>query len=262
MDSMVLAQASQDVSYFAAFFAGIFSFLSPCVLPLVPVYLSVVSGVSVSELKEGGVSFRREVVLNAALFVLGFSVVFVVMGLGVGAFGGFFRENQSTVTKWSGAFVMTMAVLMVYMQYTSSATVLQERRFHPRLERFGPFATPIAGAAFGFGWTPCIGPTMGAVLSIAAGGASVGRAGSLLLVYSMGLAVPFMATAVAFGKISPLLDWFKRHAKVITLISAALLFGFGWLLWNDNVTWLQSKTYDLIDFLHLDGVIGWFESLA
>ncbi|MCB0974906.1 MAG: cytochrome c biogenesis protein CcdA [Actinobacteria bacterium] len=262
MDSMVLAQTSQNVSYFAAFFAGLFSFLSPCVLPLVPVYLSVVSGVSVSELKQGGRGFRREVVLNAALFVLGFSVVFVIMGLGAGAFGGFFRENQSTITKWSGLFVMTMAVLMVYMQFTSSAAVLQERRFHPRLERFGPFATPIAGAAFGFGWTPCIGPTMGAVLSIAAGGDSVGRAGMLLLVYSMGLAVPFMATAIAFGRISPLLDWFKRHAKTITIVSAMMLFGFGWLLWTNNVTWLQSKTYELIEFLHLRGVIDWFESFA
>jgi cytochrome c-type biogenesis protein len=143
---------------FAAFGAGVISFVSPCVLPIVPGYLSLVTGLSVGEIREQQRHYLKRIAINTGLFVLGFTVVFVLLGLITTAAGSALFRNQETLTRISGGLVLLMACYLAGSQLLTTPRLYQEFRFHPHLERFGPVAAPVAGAAFGLGWTPCIGP--------------------------------------------------------------------------------------------------------
>ena len=132
----------------------------------------------------------------------------------------------------------------------------QEFRFHPHLERFGPLAAPVAGVAFGLGWTPCIGPVLGTVLGFAAQGQDLFRATLLLVAYSLGLGVPFLAVGLALGKLETTLDWVKRHSRAITFVSAAVLFFFGVVLLTDNLSQVTAKLTNLWNDLGLDGLVN------
>ena len=220
---------------FAAFGAGVISFLSPCVLPIVPGYLSLVTGLTVGEIRDGDRKYLTRIALNTALFVLGFTVVFVLLGLLTTAAGSALFRNQETLTRISGAFVILMAAYLAGSQILTTPRLYQEFRFQPHLERFGPVAAPIAGIAFGLGWTPCIGPILGSVLGFALGGQSIARASVLLIAYSLGLGVSFLAVGLAMGKLTHALAWFKRHSRAITLFSAAVLAVFGVILLTDQL---------------------------
>ncbi len=152
------------------------------------------------------------------MFVLGFTVVFVLLGLITTAAGSALFRNQETLTRISGGLVLLMACYLAGSQLLTTPRLYQEFRFHPHLERFGPVAAPVAGAAFGLGWTPCIGPVLGAVLGFAAGGDNIARSTLLLVAYSLGLGVSFLAVGLAMGKLTRTLDWFKRHSRAITLV--------------------------------------------
>jgi len=232
---VVALQVTSNWYVFAAFGAGVISFLSPCVLPIVPGYLSLVTGLSVGEIQDADRHYLKRIAINTAMFVLGFTVIFVLLGLLTTTIGNEVFRNQETLTRISGAFVLLMAAYLAGSQILTTPRMYQEFRFHPHLDRFGPIAAPIAGAAFGLGWTPCIGPILGSVLGFATAGQDIGRATVLLVAYSFGLGVSFLAVGLAMGKLTRALAWFRRHSRAITLVSAGILAIFGLILLTDQL---------------------------
>jgi cytochrome c-type biogenesis protein len=150
-------------------------------------------------------------------------------------------DRQSLITRISGLLVLTFALFIVGSLVLKSPWLYQERRFHPRLSRYGPLAAPIAGMAFGFGWTPCIGPVLGSVLAVAATQTRVVQGATLLAAYSLGLGVPFLATGLAFGRMAGAFRWVKRHYAAITIASACALGFFGVLLALNKLTLVTSQ---------------------
>jgi cytochrome c-type biogenesis protein len=209
-----------------AFSAGAISFLSPCVLPLVPVYLSVTTGLGVAELFEGGRGRAATVARGAGLFILGFSVVFVALGLSATAIGSALVRQQVPITRLAGLVVLVMALAMLAGTTTRGLWLSRERRFHPDPVRHRLWAAPVTGAAFAFGWTPCIGPVLGSVLAVAAVQGGVLRGGALLL------------TGLAFHRAVGPMRWTRRHALGLSRTVAALLFCYGVLLALDRLSWL------------------------
>jgi cytochrome c-type biogenesis protein len=246
---------TRPLYFFTAFGAGVISFLSPCVLPIVPAYLSLITGLSVGDLREGNTRVLPRIAIDTALFVAGFTVVFVLLGLITTAVGDALFDNQETLTRVSGGLVMLMAAYLAGSQVLMTPRLYQEFRFHPHLDRFGPVAAPVAGAAFGLGWTPCIGPVLGAVLSFAAQGQDLVRATFLLIAYSAGLGASFFAVGLAFGKLATPLGWVRRHSRAITLVAAAVLLVFGVILLTDNLSRVTARLIDVMDAMGLDSLI-------
>ncbi len=226
---------AEGVTFVAAFGAGIVSFLSPCVLPLVPVYLSMVTGLEVSELRSGSRYHLVRVARDTGLFIAGFGAVFVMLGLSASALSGVLLERRALFTRISGIVIVAMALLLAASLVLRSPWLYVERRFHPRTSRFGPLAAPVTGVAFGFGWTPCIGPVLTSVLALAATQQNTSRAGALLATYSLGLGVPFLASGLAMGRLTGVFALFKRHFTAITLASSLAMAGFGVLLAFDRL---------------------------
>lgn len=242
---------TESVTLFAAFGGGLISFLSPCVLPIVPAYLSIITGLEVGEVHEGRGNLPR-IARDTGLFIAGFSAVFIALGLSATAIGSTLFENQGTITRISGLVVLAMALFVLGSLVLRAPWLYQERRFRPDLSRFGPFAAPVAGVAFGFGWTPCIGPVLTSILAIAATQDSVGRGALLLAVYSAGLGVPFMATGLAFGRLTGAFGWVKRHFTGITIASASSLAVFGVILALDRLVWVTTQLQVALDNVGLD----------
>jgi cytochrome c-type biogenesis protein len=247
--------ASSNLYVLTAFGGGIISFLSPCVLPIVPGYLSLVSGLTLGEIEEARATTLRRIAVTTALFVLGFTVVFVILGLVTTAVSDALFENQETLTRISGGLVLLMAAYLAGSQLLTTPRLYQEFRFHPHLDRFGPVAAPITGAAFGLGWTPCIGPILGTVLGFAAAGQELGRAAVLLVAYSLGLGVSFLVVGLAFGRFAAPLDWVKRHSRALTLVSAGVLAVFGVVLLTDQLPQATARLSDAMDSLGLRGLV-------
>jgi len=254
---VTLAAVSPDnVGILVAFGGGIVSFLSPCVLPIVPGYLSLVTGVSVAELQEGDDRPLMRIAVNTGLFIAGFTLVFTLLFLTTTAVSDVIFRNQEALTRLAGLFVFLMALYLAGTQLLSAPGVYREFRFHPHLERFGPAAAPIAGAAFGLGWTPCIGPVLGSVLTVASTQNETARGAALLIAYSLGLGVPFLVTGLALGKLTGVLGWCRRHARAITLVSAALLAAFGIILMLNRLPWVTARFQEVLRDLGLDRLVN------
>ena len=178
---------------------------------------------------------------DTLLFVLGFSVVFVALGAGATSIGGVIFRNQALLARVTGAVILAMGLYLLGSFFARSPWLYQEKRFQPRLERFGPFAAPVTGIAFGFGWTPCIGPVLTSVLALAATQDSAGQGAMLLAVYAAGLGIPFLITAVAYSKIAPVFRWFKKHLKGATIATGVTLTAFGGLLVAGQLVWITSQ---------------------
>ncbi len=244
-----------EISVLAAFVGGIVSFASPCVLPLVPAYLSVVTGLSAPTILSGGRSEARRVLVASGGFILGFSAVFVALGLSVTAAGQVLTENRALFTRLSGLVVLAMALFLIGSLSVRAAWLYQEKRWHPAMGKFGPLAAPVAGVAFGFGWTPCIGPVLTSVLALAATTGQTGQAAGLLLAYSAGLALPFLAAALAFDRMSGAFGFVKRHFTAITLTSAVVLAVFGALLAFDRMQLVTTLAQDALAAIGLGGLL-------
>jgi len=238
----------------AAFGGGLISFLSPCVLPIVPAYLAIITGLEVGHLDATG-RRRGRILRDAALFVAGFSAVFILLGLSATAVGSALFDNQVAITRISGLVVLSMALFVIGSLVLKAPWLYQERRFHPDLSRFGPFAAPVAGAAFGFGWTPCIGPVLTSILAIAATEDGVLRGGLLLAAYALGLGLPFLLTGLAFGQLTGTLGWFRRHFTAVTLASATFLAAFGVLLALDRLVWVTTQLQTGLDTVGLGRLV-------
>jgi cytochrome c-type biogenesis protein len=208
-----------------AFAAGVVAFTSPCVLPLVPCYLSFVSGVGFDELG----SRTRTVVRSTAAFVAGFTVMFVALGAGAAWFGNVLLANRRPLEIVAGIFVILAALTFVGTPLPGMLS--RELRFLPATG--GGISLPAAalvGVAFAVGWTPCVGPTLAAILTLSAGGGGAVEGALLLAAFSLGLGLPFLAFGLAFTRSLGLFDWFRRNRRVVSLASASLLVAFGILL--------------------------------
>jgi cytochrome c-type biogenesis protein len=235
------------VGVLTALWAGIVSFLSPCVLPLVPGYLSAVTGVSVGELEKAG---WRRVLLPSLLFVASFSTIFILLGLTATGIGSTLSDHQDLLEKISAGLIIAMGVLFV----ASPFVPMLNREWHvdALMNRAGKGGPVIAGAAFGVAWTPCIGPTLGAILSAAALTNSAGRGAFLLAVYSAGLAIPFLLTALAFSRMTVAFDVVKRHYPVIIASGGVILIAMGVLIWTGEFFHLNVEAQKWLSNLGLD----------
>lgn len=245
-----------DLTLLGAFLGGLVSFLSPCVLPVIPAYVSVVTGLSVTSVQEGGRSHLGRVLLTSLGFILGFSAVFIALGMSVTAVGNTLLGHRELLTRISGLVVLAMALFLLGSLSVKAAWLYQEKRWHPAMNRFGPFAAPVAGVAFGFGWTPCIGPVLTSVLAVAAAGGEVGRGAGLLVAYSAGLAVPFLAAALALDRVAGAFGVVRRHFVGITVASAVVMAVFGVLLAFNRMSAVTTLTQSLLSHLGLSGLLG------
>ncbi len=233
--------------FLSAFAGGMLSFLSPCVLPLVPAYLSIVAGVSVEEVQSG--TKRLAVVRGTALFMSGFTIVFVALGATASAVGAFLLSHRRPFEVASGVLVIVFGVFLAGAVRPS--WLEQERRFH--LDRsLGTWGAPLLGGAFAFGWTPCIGPILGTVLTLAAREASVAQGVLLLFGYSLGLGIPFLLSGLALSELSGLFGWVKRHFRALNLAAGAILVVFGVLLLTNQVTRISGWIQTFFEWIGLD----------
>lgn len=221
------------MTFLAAFSAGLLSFLSPCVLPLIPGYLSFMTGMSTAELSDSDRSTAR-VLVPASLFVLGFSLVFVAMGASASVLGEFLTSYQSVVEKVAGVAVVLFGMLMLGVVRVPWLYG-EARADMSRSRSFGRGASVVMGMAFAAGWTPCVGPILGSILALAGASGSVAQGAALLLVYSLGLGLPFLAVALLFGRVKPLLAWLNRHALTVNRVAGAMLIAVGVLIFTGQL---------------------------
>jgi len=278
-----------DVSLAGAFLAGLISFLSPCVLPLVPGYISMLSGIGVEQLRQGQQP-KGGLFASALSFVVGFSVVFISFGASASAVGGFLRQNRTLLAPLAGALILLFGLHLLgglirmnvaagiilggLLVVLGIASVLHHGPlfaglgaahffslsiigfFGPQLARWlnqdvrlrntdtkrpGMLSGFLLGFAFAFGWTPCIGPILATVLALAAASDTVARGVLLLAVYSAGLAVPFLLTALGLGQFLRFYQNFRKHLHAVELLSGALLLFIGGLVFFNKLTWLSGK---------------------
>ena len=227
-----------------AFAGGLLSFLSPCVLPVVPPYLAYMGGISMGEMK-GDATARRRVLLPALFFVMGLSTVFLLLGFTASAFGAFFLENQQLFSKISGAVVIVFG--LHFLGIFRIPILDREARLETGDHGGSAFGAYVLGLAFAFGWTPCIGPQLGAILSLAAQEGSVQRGTMLLGVYALGLGLPFLFAALFIERSMGVMARLKKHMKVIERAMGILLLIVGLALltgaFTDFSFWLL-ETFD------------------
>jgi cytochrome c-type biogenesis protein len=238
-----------DTTVVAAFAVGFVSFISPCVLPLVPGYLSAVSGVSLAEMQSGDRSSRR-VLLPAIVFCMSFTVVFVALGMTATGLGSTLQDSRGTLDKVAGAVIIALGVFFLLTPFVPRLN--KEWRPDALISRAGSGGPLVAGAAFAFAWTPCVGPTLGSILTAASIQDTVGKGAVLLLFYSAGLAVPFLITAVAFTRATTAFRWLRDRYLIVTAISGLVLVAMGVLLFTGELTRLNSEAQQALDSIGLD----------
>jgi cytochrome c-type biogenesis protein len=247
----VAATISQDpaggVGVLAAVAAGAVSFLSPCVLPLVPGYLSAVVGVAPAELERSG---RRRVLVPSLVFVSSFSAIFVLLGVGATLLGSSLATHRQLLDKIAAGLIITLGGFFVMSTFV--ARLNREWHVERLLERAGRGGPLVAGAAFAVAWTPCVGPTLGAILSAAALSSSAGHGAVLLAFYSAGLAIPFLATALAFERMTAVFAVVKRHFRVLIATGGVVLIAMGVLIWTGELFQLNIQAQHVLDSLGLD----------
>lgn len=230
-----------DVSFVLAFAAGLLGFLSPCVVPLIPGYLSFVSGVSLTEMSlEERRRHLGRVLLATSLFVLGFSVIFTAMGASASALGDLILGNRLLLSRIGGVVVIGLGLAVLGIIKVPG--FYRERRFQMQRRPLGLFGAFPVGMAFGFAWTPCVGPVLTAVLTLAAASQTASTGALLLFAYSLGLGLPFLATALLMTAAFDAMGWLRRNARAVTTISGVFLLVMGTAMVTDLLftlnTWL------------------------
>ncbi len=231
---LLRVNGDQTVTFAVAFTAGLLSFLSPCVLPLIPSYIGFLTGLSAEEIQVR----RGTAVLHALWFVAGFSVIFLALGATASQLGALLLQYQVWIGRVGGVLVLLFGLYLIGV--ARPAFLMRERRFHLARKPLGYFGSALVGISFGAAWTPCIGPILGAILTLAAAAASVAQGTALLAMYALGLAVPFLITALALDRF---LDWFQRFRPYLVWVercAGVLLIVLGVLLVTDRFTVLAS----------------------
>lgn len=252
-----------DISYASALGAGAISFLSPCVLPLVPPYLCYMAGVSVEQFRggspEGGaatadISFggvRGPLILASVAFIAGFSTVFVALGAGASTIGAFLRSYQDILAMIAGVVIIAMG--LNFLGILRISLFSREARFQARGAPANPFAAYVMGLAFAFGWTPCIGPVLGPILTLAGARESVGEGAALLAVYSAGLGIPFLIAAAFSGGFMRFMQSFRTHLGTVEKVIGVLLVIAGLLFLTGG---MQVMSYWLLERFPVLGSLG------
>jgi cytochrome c-type biogenesis protein len=246
---LVAAAAEADTTVIAAFAVGLVSFASPCVLPLVPGYLSAVSGVGIAEIRSG--EHRRSSILwPAAIFCLSFTIMFVALGMTATGIGSTLRDSKATLDTLAGVLIIAMGVFFLLTPFIDRLN--REWRPEALISRAGAGGPVVAGLAFAVAWTPCVGPTLASILAAASTADSVGKGGVLLAFYSLGLAVPFLLTAIAFDRATTAFRWIRDHYVVVTAVSGCVLILMGVLILTGELTRLNIEAQRVLDDLGLD----------
>ena len=239
----------ENVGILTAFVFGLISFIPPCVLPIVPGYLSFISGVSFEEMQNTNSSsaVRKRIILNALFFILGFSLVFIGMGASATAIGQFLREQQNLISKIAGGLIIIFGIHMTgifkipFLNY--------EKRFHTKGKKIGLLGAFLVGFAFAFGWTPCIGPILAGILVLASRQETIGQGVILLTSYSLGLAIPFFLTALSLSAFFNVFNKFKRHLHKVEIVGGILLIIIGVLIMTNYLTLLSGYFAKWFPFL-------------
>ena len=242
-----------DVSIFAAFSAGIISFVSPCVLPLIPAYISFISGMSIDTLRNVGEKRKnvKTVAVSSAAFILGFSVVFILMGASATFIGNLLLEKLAVLTKIAGVVIIILGLHFIgvfrikFLNY--------EKRINVKSSKLGIIGVFIAGMAFAFGWTPCIGPILAGILALAATKETVYEGVFLLAAYSLGLGIPFFITGIATNTFFNLFSRIKKYFKIVEIIGGIFLIIIGLMIMFDYFTIISAYLIQWFPFL---GSIG------
>ena len=237
------------IGFVVAFGGGVVSFLSPCVLPLVPSYLSMMSGVSSAEMAAASRPNQKRLLRSTLLFVAGFTVVFAALEATASGLGRTLQSHQHLLNQIAGGVIIFAGV--VFAGLFRPAFLMRERRIHVSPSRLGEWAAPVMGMAFAFGWTPCIGPVLAAVLTLASDSHTLGRGEAMLVAYSLGLGVPFILVGVGFGRLTGVLAFARRHVRAINLVSGVLLAALGILLLTNNLHLLSNWFSDILRGLGL-----------
>lgn len=223
-----------DVSLVAAFGAGFLSFISPCVLPLIPGYISYVSGMSLEDMRTADTGARRRLMIATLLFILGFSIVFMAMGASASAIGALLLQHVRIVQKIAGVIIIILGLHLIGLfriRFLDRDTRVQTSR-----KPATPIGAVVVGMAFGFGWTPCIGPILSGILTIAGSKSTIGEGVLLLAVYSAGLGVPFFLTSLAIDRFFAASAKVRRYYRAIEFVSGALLILLGVLMVTGRFT--------------------------
>jgi cytochrome c-type biogenesis protein len=230
--------SSPDVSLFMAFTAGIISFISPCVLPLIPGYLSFISGVSVDELSEVSGQAKVKVLTATLLFVAGFAIVFVALGASAGLAGGWLLYYRSILTKIAGVLIILFGLFT--MEIIKIPQLYNTKRFNIDKRKFGVWGALPLGMSFGFAWTPCVGPILASIYAVAMTSQNTGQAVILLGLYALGLGVPFILTALFFNAALGAFKWIKKNYRIINIVSGVMLIAMGLLILTNKLSILGS----------------------
>lgn len=242
-----------------SFIAGILTFLAPCTLPLVPGYLGFISGVSLKDLKspEMAKGARRKIFLNGVFYVLGFSLVFIILGSLFGLGGAALVRHRIWLSRIGGIFVLFFGLFMLgvlRLPFLNAEKRLERIRF---VKPGNPISALVFGATFAFGWTPCVGPILGSILTLAASSATVGQGAFLLTVFSFGLAVPFLIIAGSIGSASVYLAKISKYLNVVSFIGGVFLVFLGILLLTNNLSSWISYFYGLFDFINYESLLDY-----
>ena len=240
----------ENVTIITAFVFGLLSFVSPCVLPIVPGYLSFISGVSFEEMQASGnrAAMRKRIVQNAVFFILGFSLVFIALGASATAIGGFLQEQINVIGKVAGGVIIIFGLHMTgvfkipFLNY--------EKRFHAEGKRLGLLGAFLVGLAFAFGWTPCIGPILAAILAIASQQDTVSKGIILLSAYSLGLGIPFLLAGLSLTMFFNVFNRFKKHLHKVEVVGGILLVVIGVLIMMNYLTVLSGYFSKWFPFLN------------
>ncbi len=240
---------TENVTLLAALFAGVISFLSPCVLPLVPAYISYITGLSVEELRAGVLQREatRRLLMNSLALIAGFSLVFIAMGATATFVGKLLTANMALISKIAGVILVIFGLHL--MGIFRIRFLNYEKRLQVKAKPVTLLGSFLVGVAFAAGWSPCIGPILGAILAIAASKSSVAQGVILLAFYSLGLAIPFFLTAVATNALLKVFKQVKRHFRTIEIVSGVFLVSVGVMMFFNVFTYLSSYLNQWIPWL-------------
>ncbi len=242
---------SDNINLLTAFIFGLLSFISPCVLPIIPGYISFISGHTLDDIKGDNKSAAHAVMINSLVFIAGFTLIFVLMGAAATSIGQLLNDNLNLISKIAGGIIIIFGLHMIgifkigFLNY--------EKRFHLQEKKLGILGSFTVGAAFAFGWTPCIGPVLAGILAIASQQDTVLQGIVLLFVYSLGLGIPFFLTAISINKFFNVFNRIKKHFHTIEIIGGVMLVAVGILMITNYLTIIASYFAKWFPFLSAIG---------